>query len=243
MREFCLPDGPVGIPPVGEMRRVCARLLPQDEAARFALAVQPRSSTRQAALAALDQLFPALPADQMDTIRHDGRRAPVAVLPPTLPKTLISLTDEGGWAGALAAVPAHGADLAGIGLDLASVEDFPLDGHAPSLYAHLFTPRERALLEEYSPSARPCAAAALFAAKESAIKCTAPLIRRLEPASMAAIRAPRFSQLEVRLKQGCGPVVFSGQARRDAQLLGLRAVQVVCLIGGRISFAAAKCMI
>ena len=110
---------------------------------------------------------------------HDEREAPFAVDEEDgeLCEVLVSITDEG--ADRLLAwvrVP-EGSDVAGVGIDLCSAEDFLEDERGNSFVDLLFTPGEKELIEHMEGSI-PMRRARVFSAKESAFKsCAAPLRR------------------------------------------------------------------
>lgn len=123
-----------------------------------------------------------LDADAFPAYEHDEREAPFAVGDDAseLCEVLVSITDEDAerllaWA----RVPA-GSDIAGIGIDLSSTEDFLEDDRGEHFCRLLFTPGEKELIERM-PGPVPMRRAKVFSAKEAGFKsCAAPLRRWYE---------------------------------------------------------------
>lgn len=118
----------------------------------------------------------AIPLDD-DTkgrIVHDEREAPFVANAPDL---LVSLSDEKGVAACAWTRPRPGSALVGLGIDLASVEDFA--GERGATFNHLlFSKHERRLVtSRYENAGRmEYGYAMAFSAKEAAFKaCAAPL--------------------------------------------------------------------
>lgn len=108
-------------------------------------------------------------------IQYDEREAPYV----PGDKTLVSLADEGEVCVCAYAESQPGSSLAGIGVDLASPEDFERPG-AERFAELIFSPRERELAERMcaKPNMRLAFAyAVLFGAKEAAFKATARPLR------------------------------------------------------------------
>ena len=118
-------------------------------------------------------------AEDFPAVAHDEREAPYAVDDKgnELLDMLVSITDEDdermlAWA----RVPA-GADVLGIGIDLASTDDFLEDNRGNRFSRLLFTPAEKELIEQTEGSV-PERRAMVFSAKEAAFKSTAAPLRR-----------------------------------------------------------------
>ena len=123
-----------------------------------------------------------LDADAFPAYEHDEREAPFAVGDDAseLCEVLVSITDEDAerllaWV----RVP-EGSDIAGIGVDLSSTEDFLEDERGDRFCQLLFTPGEKELVESMEGSV-PMRRAKVFSAKEAGFKsCAAPLRRWYE---------------------------------------------------------------
>ena len=107
------------------------------------------------------------------TIGHDEREAPIAI---NAEDVLISLTDEGEVALCAWALPAATSRIAGIGLDLASVEDFAGERGA-TFNRLLFSPHEQEFVSEWYASRPEAGFAFAFAAKEASFKALAAPLR------------------------------------------------------------------
>lgn len=117
-----------------------------------------------------------LPLSDGTTARltHDEREAPFVM---DAPELLVSLSDEKGVAVCVWARPREGSALVGLGVDLASVEDFA--GERGDTFNHLlFSKHEQRLVaSRYEEAGRTEYGYAMaFSAKEAAFKaCAAPL--------------------------------------------------------------------
>ena len=117
--------------------------------------------------------------DAFLALDHDVRGAPFAIDEGgnELRNVLVSITDEGparllAWA----CVP-DGSTVLGIGIDLASTDDWPEDEHGDRFARLLFTDVERKLIS-IGEGPVPLRRAKVFSAKEAAFKATAAPLRR-----------------------------------------------------------------
>ena len=117
--------------------------------------------------------------DQCCEIAHDEREAPYAVGSDGLEQKdlLVSITDEGPIRLCASARIGAGSAVAGIGIDLASTDDWPEDVHGDKFARLLFTDREKELIAAGNEPI-PMLRAKAFAAKEAAFKATAAPLRR-----------------------------------------------------------------
>lgn len=239
-----------GFPELSAMYEACADLLAPPEAEKFSLVVKRPASTAEAGEAAVRKLLEplALPPVLPSLIDHDARHAPVIKLSPDIGEQpvsrniLISLTDEDDYACALAVAAPPSSALGGIGVDLASVEDF-CQGHRSSrFFEFLFTPSELSYLHQFPQEKWKGLAAALFSAKESAIKSVAPLVRSHEASHFDCRLSARFSELEIQPDGAMGRVAFRGLTLENMQKIGVERIVCVLFPGDCYAFTAAKCI-
>ena len=112
-------------------------------------------------------------------VAYDEREAPFVIEPDGTERThdLISLSDEDDL---LACAWTHvegGSDVCGVGVDLASREDFGPRPGTERFCELMFSERERELAQLLYPHDLPLAYATLFGAKEAAFKATAHALR------------------------------------------------------------------
>lgn len=112
-------------------------------------------------------------------LAHDQRGGPYAVGEDgrELDDVLLSATDENGHVMRVWAWPEDGSPIVGLGVDLASVEDFDDSPSDQELVELLFTERERELAHELWATRPSFGFAALVAAHEAAFKATARPLR------------------------------------------------------------------
>lgn len=167
----------------------CEGLFADGCAEAWSLAIV-EGNTVDAARLALPEVLGRSLVRPHDVLWHDAHHAPYIVVPEQCAgsktirlhedRTLVSLSDEDGNAAALAAVPARGHRLAGLGVDIARVDDFFLEGRYELFYQYVFTPGELAFVHTPPRREWPRVAAMLFSAKESVLKSVAPLVRDFE---------------------------------------------------------------
>ena len=132
---------------------------------------------------------------------HDDREAPYLVGADKAERCeqLVSITDEGGdrllaWV----RVPKE-SDVAGIGIDLCSANDFLADEAGERFAQLLFTPGEKRLVDQM-PGSLPMRRAKVFSAKEAAFKSTAAALRRWYESHDEEVF---FEAMDFELKEGC----------------------------------------
>ena len=196
-----------------------------------------------------------------------------SILPACEP-VLISLADEGPYAAALAfspsrvgegsaevqgdgsaedveiAVPSIRAETiapgapAGVGIDIAAVGDFKLEGEFELFYAYLFTLNEVNVIQTLPREDWPGYAAQLFAVKESIVKSVAPLVRRaMREGRDFGKPSARCKDIEVTLApDGTAHVSASGTTAERFDALGVRGFTAAVLYqGGEYAVAVARC--
>ena len=177
-------------------------------------------------------------------ISHDEREAPYATTPAShanpLPlPTHVTITDEDRLVLIAWAEPAQDSPVRGIGIDLASTEDFA--GQRGKRFNHLlFTPQERLIATTISPEDDALACAYAFSAKEAAFKaCAAPLRRWYLDHSEELCFEVRDFELADEFSE-------KGTARKGAAARALRALGISRIVLARqrienmaLTFAAA----
>ena len=112
-------------------------------------------------------------------VAYDEREAPFVVAPDGTERAhdLISLSDEDDLLACAWVRLGDGSDVCGVGVDLASRDDFGPRPGTERFRELMFSERERELARELFPSDLPLAFATLFGAKEAAFKATAHALR------------------------------------------------------------------
>lgn len=112
-------------------------------------------------------------------VAYDEREAPFVVAPDGTERAhdLISLSDEDDLLACAWVRLGDGSDVCGVGVDLASRDDFGPRPGTERFCELMFSERERELARELFPSDLPLAFATLFGAKEAAFKATAHALR------------------------------------------------------------------
>ena len=112
-------------------------------------------------------------------IPHDEREAPYTLGKDGLEQNdlLVSITDEGPIRLCAYARVGAESDVMGIGIDLASTDDWTMDVHGDRFARLLFTDTEKELIAAGTEPI-PMLRAMAFSAKEAAFKSTAPPLRR-----------------------------------------------------------------
>lgn len=113
------------------------------------------------------------------SVSYDEREAPFVVAPDGTERAsdLISLSDEDDLLACAWARVGDGSDVCGVGIDLASREDFGPRPGTERFLELMFSDAERELAQLLYPDDPPLAYATLFGAKEAAFKATAHALR------------------------------------------------------------------
>lgn len=246
---LCPPDTPDAVPSRSAVQQCCEELYPPSLATRAVLELDWSASTDGVGNRAVGALL-KLPHGTGGLVTHDNRGAPLVLLPHPPParasareRLLLSLTDEGPGAAALAVCAKTGAALRGVGIDLAAVREFSPDAHGARFAAFVLTERELSFVNGHPMEQRAVLACALFSAKEAAIKSLAPLVRRHALRSCALRPVARCRELEVSPHPDRGLVTAAGETAEHLRRIGVRELRCSIRLGHSYVCTMARCLL
>lgn len=154
-------------------------------------------------------------------ILYDDREAPYV----PGDKTMVSLSDEADYCACAWKTEQPDSRLVGVGIDLASRDDFGPRPGTERFIKLIFSDRERELAQQISPRDLPYAYAVLFGAKEAAFKATARALRMWysEHTEPLEYEVRDFGMVDISLVRG---ELRRGAAQRALDLMGIECIAV-----------------